>query len=343
MNSVPFPTIALVSQALLVMIVGCSNGQTEPTGSTKLRASVKSTIEDSAVENVFELEAGSLKDSSVTFPPGSLAAGSNISIKKGTAPSSFDIAESTAASSPLVIAVTNDSSALSGAQESMTLAIPISASNLALADPYAQLVALLEDTAGNLFIWRRAKIAVIKGKAIFTSRKFGTYQLVFLGSNQGEDFADTGEAAPKEKADEVEATGDEGESGDDGSVEPPPGDPAEFAKIAFVMGNSCSHSSCHGPDATPKDFAVDQQAFYNIKDTLADRVFNTKDMRPNPGDTYDSGTKSYSSLAIQATQPLTDADKYLLATYLKDIGVELPADAVVPPSGSINPPQSIGP
>lgn len=332
-----FFTIALFA-------LGCSAGQTETPASKVKRASLSTTLEDSAVENTLQLEAGSLKDTKVTIPAGSLAIGTELSVKKGTAPDSFAIDNSTAASSPLVIQASDSSGELGQAQEAMTLAIPISGStSLALAaDPYATLAALLEDINGNLTIWKRAKIAIDQSKAVFKSRKFGTYQLVYLGADEPDDFVESSEVPPEgagEQQEEEESSEDSG-SDDSSSTpessdpEPTSGDPEKYQLLVPIMNNSCADANCHRKDGT-SEFLDQKGRFDAMATIIATRLFQDENMPPTSADTNPNTGNPYDQ-PINSRTPLSDLDKYRFADYLRDAGVPLPegAPTTIPPPPS---------
>lgn len=333
-----FFTIALFA-------LGCSAGQTETPASKVKRASLSTTLEDSAIENTLQLEAGSLKDTKVTIPAGSLAIGTELSVKKGTAPESFAIDNSTAASSPLVIKASDSSGELGQAQEAMTLSIPISGSaSLALAaDPYATLAALLEDMNGNLTIWKRAKIAIDQSKAVFKSRKFGTYQLVYLGADEPDDFVESSEVPPEGAGQQEEKKKEEssdGSSGDGNSTpessdpKPASGDPEKFQLLVPIMDRSCDDAQCH-QDGVSNDFMNQKGRFDAIATTIAKRLFQDENMPPTSADTNPNTGSPYDPPTNSLT-PLSDLDKYRFADYLKDAGVPLPpgAPTTIPPPPS---------
>lgn len=214
-----------VLQTTTAILVGylvfgaCSkSNKTAAPGAAHQEPAVTTTLNDPASETIVKVADGSLKDASVAIPAGSLAVGTKVSLEEGNAPSEFAISDSSVASKPLVVSAAKSAEAVPQTQQAMTIVIPITATQLALTASYANLAALLITTDGKLVIWRRDKIAVLGSNAVFKSKKFGTYQLVLLGGQRGDDFADTEEQAPDEKADEAEDGADGSDSDDDASV-----------------------------------------------------------------------------------------------------------------------------
>lgn len=321
------PTTAILPVTLgsIALLSACSAGQTQQASRKTLKASITATLTDTAGDNTMAIEAGSLKNTTISIPGGSLAVGTSLEVKRGTEPSDFAIDDSTAASSPLIIKASHGSGQLSEAQEAMKIAIPVTSTSLALAaSEHSNLAVLLKDVDDNLFIWPRAKIAVIENKAIFESKRFGVYQLRFLPNAENTDFAATEEQAPAEKTQEPAVNTPEGSGSTDPQPVPLVGDPAKYAELVPLMAAGCADSSCHGGSNTTKAFLTKQAAFEKIKDKLAGEMFVKKRMRPKPGDTYGTGTP-FSTSGLANTRDLTQAELLLFATFLQSLGVQMPA------------------
>lgn len=303
----------------LASLLGCTAGQTDKVGSRTLKASASTTLTDTSGTNTMTIEAGSLKNTTIDIPSGALAVGTSVDVRRGTAPADFSISNSTAASSPLVVTASNDGSQLSESQGSMKIAIPVTATGLALMADTSKLAALCKDVNGNLFIWGRDKIAVVDSKAIFQSKRFGTYQLRYVPDTSSTDFATTQEAAPEEKSKETSA----------GSTETSPSEPAEpdpdYVALQVVMNRTCAHSSCHGAHEGQNNFMQSERAFVGKKEVIKQRLFTDVNMPPPSMSAMKPGTSEpYDQNASTLMMPLTDADKYAFGKYLQKIGVSVP-------------------
>lgn len=314
-------------------LVACTAGQTEQAERRTLKASATTTLTDTSIDNSMTIEAGSLKNTTVDIPSGALAVGTAVDIRRGSAPEDFAISDSTAASSPLVVTATNGSNQLGESQAAMKIAIPLASTGLALMADTSKLVALCKDVYGNLIIWGRDKIAVVDNKAIFQSKRFGTYQLRYIPDADSTDFARTSEEAPAEKTTEPTTSGDDGSSEspsgneDDGT---PPQDP--FLVVKGIMAASCAFSSCHSTSSMATgEFLTDPKAFADLKDAIADQVYVQKRMRPKSGD-KDKYNKPFPKDGLDFTRPMSPEERYTFAMYLQSIGANLPSDATQPPA-----------
>lgn len=315
----------------LTGLVSCTAGQTDKAGRRTLKASATATLTDSSENNTMAIEAGSLRDTTIDIPSGALAVGTSLDVRRGSEPDDFAISASTAASSPLVISASDSSGQLSEANASMKIAIPVTSTGLSLAGDDSKLSALCKDVNGNLFIWGRAKIAVVDGKAIFQSKRFGTYQLRYIPDASGTEFVNTAEEAPAEKSQEAASSGgdaNDNSPADSGSQSAP--DP-DYEALQLVMNRTCAHSSCHGAHEGGNNFLLHQAAFANKKELIKQRIFADVNMPPQyPGAYKPNSADTYDSAANALMQSLNDVDKYAFGTYLQKIGVSVPNIPSVP-------------
>lgn len=322
------PTTAILASSLAV--VACSAGQTDKASRRVLKAKATATLTDSTVENSVGIEAGSLRDTTVTIPGGALAIGTSVTMHRGLAPDDFAISGSSAASSPLVFSAQQGGEEIGEADQPMKIAIPIASSSLALAEGYDDLVVLLKDIYDNLVIWQRDKIAVVDQKAVFQTKKFGTYQLVRLGASApaSTDFASTDETAPPEKSEESGSTSGSGTTSDPAPTPAPApallGDPQKFAELQAIMQKGCVHSSCHGDHQGSQNLTAVQAHFEARKTAVAQRMFVDKNMAPTSQHFKPGTSQGYDVNALSTVTPLTDAQKILFVQFLQSIGVNVP-------------------
>lgn len=174
-------------------------------GDDNQQSHATATLADSGRTNRIAVSKGSLKNASVVVPPGALAVDTSVTAKQGKQPKEFKVKKSKKASAPMVIEAKRGDVEKTVSGSPMKIAIPIKKSGFSLFASQAKhpnLAALHIDGQGHLTIWRRHKLAVVNNVAIFKSKKFGTYQLVFLGSGGAEDFTETEEDPPEEKDNE---------------------------------------------------------------------------------------------------------------------------------------------
>lgn len=294
-------------------LVACTAGQTEQAERRTLKASATTTLTDTSIDNSMTIEAGSLKNTTVDIPSGALAVGTAVDIRRGSTPEDFAISDSTAASSPLVVTASNGDNPLGESQSAMKIAIPLASTGLALMADTSKLVALCKDVYGNLFIWGRDKIAVVDNKAIFQTKRFGTYQLRYVANADSTDFASTSESAPAEKSSEG------GES-----TTPAPSVDTEYQALQIVMNKSCAHASCHGPHEGSANFVAHRSAFHDKKERIKERLLVANNMPPAPDATKPGTSEPYDSAGHSMQKPLSDEDKLKFISYLKKIGVTIP-------------------
>lgn len=311
----------------LAGLLGCTAGQTDKAGSRTLKASATTTLTDSSSTSTMAIEAGSLKDTTIDIPGGALAIGTSVDVRRGTVPDDFAISESTAASSPLVVTASNGGNPLSEAQSSMKIAIPVTATGLALMADSSKLSALCKDVNGNLFIWGRDKIALVDGKAIFQSKRFGTYQLRYIPDASSTDFASTEEEAPEEKSSETTSETKKDDGGYDSSSENSGAEAIDpdYVSLQVVMNRTCAHTSCHGAHEGQNNFLQFPQAFANKKEIIKQRLFEQTNMPPPYADAYKpNSAEKYDPAANSLMQTLNDQDKAAFGLYLQKIGVSVP-------------------
>lgn len=312
---------------LFILLVGCSAGQTDSGSVDVKKATAEETVLDSSQATVLAIEAGSLKNAKVTLPADSVASGSSVTAKKGTAPTGFTTNSNVStASEPMVVSGTDSSgNALSESSSPMTLQIPISALTLsaylnnlfAVEKIDANLCILLSDVDSNLFVWRREKIALLSQVAYLSSKKFGTYQAAYCGTETIESFTDTAESAPSEKSQESESTTTEtassssGSSGESsGSTNTPSTNPVTFTDVNNIIKATCATNVCHGNGSFFTDYEDDEAKLQASKSVLLTKVTVDKSMPPSPP----AGSQSHPGL-----RAITEAERETFKSYLNSL------------------------
>jgi hypothetical protein len=182
---------ALPLTLLLLAACGPQLGSTDE--KTKVAAEEKKTVTDSGAQAGVE-DAGS-----VTVPPGAIAAGSTLIVEQVPAPASFGVGTTVQAASPAlqIGAKGSDGSELPQASAPMTVTLDLPAAEggaLALLPTATEdnLCVLLEAKDATLIVWRRAALALdgAARTASVQSPYFGTYQLVYCGSEPLPNFKD---------------------------------------------------------------------------------------------------------------------------------------------------------
>jgi hypothetical protein len=182
---------ALPLTLLLLAACGPQLGSTDE--KSKVAAEEKKTVTESGAQAGVE-DAGS-----VTVPPGAIAAGSTLTVEEVQAPASFGVGTTVQAASPAIQvgAKGSDGSELPQASAPMTITLELpatEASALALLPSATEdkLCVLLEAKDASLIVWRRAALALdgVARTASVQSPYFGTYQLVYCGSDLLPNFKD---------------------------------------------------------------------------------------------------------------------------------------------------------
>lgn len=177
----------------LLMLSACGPQLGSTDEKSKVAAEEKKTVTASGAQAGVE-DAGS-----VTVPPGAIAAGSTLVVEEVPAPASFGVGTAVQAASPAVQvgAKGSDGSELPQASAAMTITLELPSVEegaLALLPTATEdnLCVLLEAKDASLIVWRRAAL-VFDGAARTASVQspyFGTYQLVYCGSDPLPNFKD---------------------------------------------------------------------------------------------------------------------------------------------------------
>lgn len=169
-------------------------------------SSSESVISDISKSTVLSINGGSSKDISVKISPNSINLGSKVSIAKlSEAPDTFSQNSNVSSGSdPIsIIATDSDGKALSEAKTPMTIQLPINNLGLSLlaVEKTEQNVCVFlqgSDSSSSLYIWRRSKLTLVDNVVYMYSKKFGTYQIVYCGSETIDSFVETEEETPPE-------------------------------------------------------------------------------------------------------------------------------------------------
>lgn len=146
--------------------------------------------------------------SAVAVPPGTVAAGTQVTVQKVATPAEFTVAGTSTASSPVAVVAQNpDGSAATTTTQPMTVSLAVSSgASLALQNEFGlldvatsadNLCVILKATANNtLFVWRRAAINYDAASKVakISTLNFGVFQLIYCGAMAMPGFADASQA-----------------------------------------------------------------------------------------------------------------------------------------------------
>ena len=178
-------TVALA----LVQLVGCKPQTKNPSTVTINNSQSQQLSTDGGKVSIDD-------GSSVAIAAGTVAAGTQVTVQKAAAPAEFAAAGSTA-SSPVQVSATNaDGTPASQVATPMTVNLAVSSSpslTLAAAAVADNLCVLLKVSSnGSLYVWRRSALTYDANShlAKISTRFFGTFQVVYCGSDTLAGFAD---------------------------------------------------------------------------------------------------------------------------------------------------------
>ena len=185
----------------LSIAAGCSAGQTE-SETEILKVKDEQQVSDPAAETTLKIETKELRGTEVTIAPGTIAAGSNVSLNQATTtPKAFEETGLTSANKPVDLTIKDESgNAVEEVGTPLTIQLPINSAALQAVDSTTDNLCVLLVFVGNddeKYVWRRSALTLKDEKAIFKTTKLGTFQLVYCGSETLSGFED---AAKKEIA-----------------------------------------------------------------------------------------------------------------------------------------------